>query len=151
MDRKIPMPFVAGSFALPSPDCAAMLAAGRMEQLMSLPVLMFVQAAAAAAAPPAGPLPIDFDLARYRPADAAAGITGCGGGPGGPEEVVVCGRRRQGGDYPMAAWTRIFATRPLVAEIGIAGDMRGDVHVESAALDRGAVSNRVMVRVKWPF
>jgi hypothetical protein len=116
-------------------------------------VLMFVQAAAAAAAPPPGPLPIAFDLARYRPAQdgAAADPRACAGGAGGPEDVVVCGRRRQGGAYPMAEWARIFATRPLVAEIGIAGDVRGDIHVESAALDRGAVSNRVMVRLKWPF
>jgi len=119
---------------------------------MSLAVLMFVQAAAAAPAPPpAGPLPIDFDLARYRPADAGAGVRACAGGAGGPEEVVVCGRRRQGGDYPMAHWARIFATAPLVAEIGIAGAVRGDVHAESVALDRGAVSNRVMVRLTWPL
>ncbi|HEV7660218.1 MAG TPA: hypothetical protein VGO55_10265 [Allosphingosinicella sp.] len=115
---------------------------------MSLALLILVQAAAP---PPAGPLPIDFDLARYRPADATSGDRGCTGGPGGPEEVVVCGRRRQGGDYPMAQWERVFATRPLVAEIGISGDVRGDVHVESVVLDRGAVSNRVMVRLKWPF
>lgn len=113
---------------------------------MSLALLILVQAAAA---PPAGSLPIDFDLARYRPAQE--GARGCAGGPGGPEEVVVCGRRRQGGDYPMAQWERVFAARPLVAEIGIGGDVRAGVLVDSVALDRGAVSNRVMVRVKWPF
>lgn len=116
---------------------------------MSLALLIFVQAAAA---PAAGPLAIDFDLARYRPAqDGAAGARGCAGGAGGPEEVVVCGRRRQGGDYPMAQWERVFATRPLAAEIGIGGDVRAGVHVDSVALDRGAVSNRVTVRLTWPF
>ncbi|MEA3014157.1 MAG: hypothetical protein QOD42_2702 [Sphingomonadales bacterium] len=115
---------------------------------MVLPLLMFVQAAAAAAAPPPGPLPIDFDLARYRPARDDAAARGCAGGPG---EIVVCGRRRQGGDYPMAQWERVFATRPLVAEIGIAGDLRGDVRLDSVVLDRGAVSNRVMVGLKLPF
>ncbi|HVQ09318.1 MAG TPA: hypothetical protein VMS43_12875 [Allosphingosinicella sp.] len=115
---------------------------------MSLALLILVQAAAP---PPAGPLAVDFDLARYRPADAAAGNPACAGGAGGPDEIVVCGRRRQSGDYPMARWARIFATRPLIAEIGIADDVRGDVHVEAVELDRGAVSNRVMVRLTWPF
>lgn len=112
---------------------------------MSLALLIFVQAAAA---PAAGPLPIDFDLARYRPAQDRATAGGCAGGPG---EIVVCGRRRQGRDYPMAQWARVFGTRPLVAEIGIAGDLRGNVRLDSVELDRGAVSNRVMVGLKLPF
>ena len=113
---------------------------------MSLALLILVQAAAA---PPAGPLPIDFDLARYRP--APDGARGCAGGAGGPEEVVVCGRRRQGGDYPMAQWARVFAIRPLAAAIDVGGNARADLHVDSVVLDRGAVSNRVMVRLTWPF
>jgi hypothetical protein len=113
---------------------------------MSLALLIFVQAAAG---PPAGPLPIDFDLARYRPAQE--GARGCAGGRGGPEEVVVCGRRRQSGDYPMAQWERVFATRPLTAEIGLGGNTRAGLVVDSVVLDRGAVSNRVMVRLTWPF
>ena len=113
---------------------------------MSLALLIFLQAAAP---PAAGPLAIDFDLARYRPAQEVA--RGCAGGPGGAEEVVVCGRRRQGGDYPMAQWARVFATRPLTAETGIGGNTRAGVVVDSVTLDRGAVSNRVMVRLTWPF
>lgn len=113
---------------------------------MSLALLILVQAAVA---PAAGPLPIDFDLARYRPAQESA--RGCAGGPGGPEEVVVCGRRRQSGDYPMARWERVFATRPLTAEMGLGGNTRAGVVVDSVVLDRGAVSNRVMVRLTWPF
>ena len=115
---------------------------------MSLALLIFVQAAAA---PATGPLAIDFDLARYRPAQDGAVPRGCAGGASGPEEVVVCGRRRQGGDYPMARWARVFATRPLAAEIGIGRDVRASVLVDSVELDRGAVSNRVMVRFTWPF
>jgi hypothetical protein len=115
---------------------------------MSLALLILVQAAAA---PAAGPLPIDFDLARYRPAEAASGVRACAGGAGGPEEIVVCGRRRQGGDYPMAQWERVFAVRPLTAETGVSGDVRAALNVESVELDRGAVSNRVMVRLKLPF
>lgn len=99
-------------------------------------------------APAPGPLRIDFDLARYRPADD--GARACSGTPG-PAEIVVCGARRRGGAYPMAQWARIFATRPLVAETGIAGNLRGDVHAEAVPLDRGAVSNRVMIRLTVPF
>jgi hypothetical protein len=113
---------------------------------MSLALLIFLQAAAA---PPAGPLPIDFDLARYRPAQQ--GARDCSGGPAAPEEVVVCGRRRQGGDYPMAQWERLFAIRPLIAEIGLGGNTRAGLVVDSVVLDRGAISNRVMVRLTWPF
>jgi hypothetical protein len=116
---------------------------------MSLALLILVQAAAA---PASGLLPIDFDLARYRPAqDGAAGARGCSGGRGGPEEVVVCGRRRQGGDYPMAQWERLFAPRPLTAEIGLGGNTRAGLVVDSVVLDRGAVSKRAMVRLTWPF
>lgn len=113
---------------------------------MSLALLIFVQTAAAPAL-----LPIDFDLAVYRPSRDGAAADACAATAGGPDEIVVCGRRRSGGDYPLARWERIFATRPLTAEIGITGDVRADVHMDSVVLDRGAVSNRVMVRVKWPF
>jgi hypothetical protein len=123
---------------------------------MSLAFMLFVQAAAAPAAPAAPPPPpsagllrIDFDLGRYRPADG--GSASCPGAGAAPGEVVVCGRRRQSGTYPFAEWARTFATRPLVAEIGVGGNMRGDIHVESLAMDRGAVSNRVMVRLTVPF
>jgi hypothetical protein len=119
---------------------------------MSLAFMLLVQAAAAAAPPPppsAGLPRIDFDLGRYRPAQSGSGS--CPGAGADAEEVVVCGPRRQGGDYPFAQWARIFATRPLVAEIGISGNVRGDIHVESVPMDRGAVSNRVMVRVRVPF
>jgi len=120
---------------------------------MSLAFMLLVQAAAAAAPPPlpptAGLLRIDFDLGRYRPAESGSGS--CTGAGADPEEVVVCGRRRQDGGYPFAEWARLFAPRPLVAEIGIIGNVRGDMHVESVVLDRGAVSNRVMLRLKLPF
>ncbi|HYI47129.1 MAG TPA: hypothetical protein VEX35_01575 [Allosphingosinicella sp.] len=120
---------------------------------MSLAFLLFVQAATAPAAPPPPPtarlLRIDFDLGRHRP--AGGGSAFCPGAGADPGEVVVCGPRRQGGNYPFAQWARTFATRPLLAEIGVGGNMRGDVHVESVAMDRGAVSNRVMVRLTVPF
>jgi hypothetical protein len=113
---------------------------------MSLALLIFVQTAAAPAL-----LPVDFDLAVYRPSRDGAAAAACAGTAGGPDEIVVCGRRRSGGDYPMARWERIFATRPLAAEIGVTGDVRASVLIDSVELDRGAVSNRVMVRLTWPF
>jgi len=118
---------------------------------MSLAFMVLVQAAAATAtpAPPPGLPRIDFDLARYRPSEEGSGS--CQGAGASPEEVVVCGRRRQNGAFPLAQWARVFASRPLLAEIGIAGNVRGDMHVESVAMDRGAVSNRVMLRVTLPF
>lgn len=97
------------------------------------------------------PLAIDFDLASYRPADSGAGPGACAGGGGDPETVIVCGPRRSGGDYPMAEMERLFAPRRFVAETGIAGNLRGDVHAEAVPMDRGAVSNRIMVELKLPF
>ncbi len=72
---------------------------------MSLALLLALQAPPA----PAEPLPIDFDLARVRPAEAC-------GAEGGGSEIVVCGRRPGGGDYPIEKWERVFRTKPLVAE-----------------------------------
>jgi hypothetical protein len=46
---------------------------------------------------------------------------------------------------------RIFEPGRLVAETRLQGGLTGDVHVESAPMDRGAVSNRVMVGLRLPF
>jgi hypothetical protein len=104
------------------------------------------------AAPPAAPpslVAVDFDLARYRPADEDwTTLRTCSRAE--PGTIIVCGRRG-GGAYPLAEMARIFEPGPLRAEMGIAGNMRGDIHAESVALDRGAVSNRVMVRIRVPF
>jgi hypothetical protein len=113
---------------------------------MFLAFMLLLQAAAAPAPAPA-PAPIDFDLARYRPGE---GAPVCRGG-GGPAEILVCGPRRSGGAYPLAEMARRYAVRPLVAETGIARNLVGDVHGESVALDRGAVSQRAMVRLRLPF
>jgi hypothetical protein len=51
----------------------------------------------------------------------------------------------------MEEMERRYATRPLVAETRLTGNLMGDVHVESVALLRGEVSNRVMVRIRLPF
>ena len=67
-------------------------------------------------------------------------------------EVLVCGARRGGGNaFPMAAWDRIFAPRPIRAEMNLGGNVQGRIHSEAVPLDRGAVSNRVMIGIRWPF
>lgn len=119
---------------------------------MSLTLMLALQAAATPAAPPAL-VPVDFDLARYRPLDFDPGIASrsraCAAAETGT--ILVCGRRPAGGAYPMAEMARLFAERRLVAETRLFGNVIGDVHGESVALDRGAVSNRAMVRLRVPF
>ena len=118
---------------------------------MSLSLVLALQAAAAP--PAAAPAPqrwvvpvlaagstLDFDLARYRPAGGRCSGAGAG-------EVVVCGRRGGAGDYPLAQWAQIFAPRPVRAELDLGGNVRGRIHAEAVPMDRGAVSNRVMIGI----
>ena len=105
------------------------------------------------AAPPAAPpalAAIDFDLARFHPAEA--GLLGLGRTcrAGHPEAITVCGRR-SGGAYPLDEMALVFEPRPLRAERNVAHNMTADAHVEAVPLDRGAVSNRAMVRLKLGF
>jgi hypothetical protein len=41
--------------------------------------------------------------------------------------------------------------RPTRAEVDLGGNVQGRVHAEAVAMDRGAVSNRVMIGIRWPF
>lgn len=116
---------------------------------MAMAFLLALQAAAATPIAPAL-APIDFDLARLA-RDGPALTTRRDCARGDPAAIVVCGRRAPGGDYPLEAWERAFATRPIVAETRLFGNLMGDVHAESATLDRGAVSQRAMVRLRVPF
>jgi hypothetical protein len=116
---------------------------------MSLALLMAIQAAAPAE--PQAMLSIDFNLAEARP---ATGLSleirrGCARPSG--DEIVVCGRRESGEDYPMGEMARLFATRPIRAEMGLGGGMTARSYLEQVGLDRGAVSNRIMVGVRLPF
>ena len=135
---------------------------------MSLILMLSVQAAAvaipAAPAPPPAPatsgprwaMPamtgadgtptaLAFDLASYRgEGGSCSGI--------GAAEILVCGpRRRGGGDYPLAQWARIFAARPIRAEMDLGGGAQGRIYSEAVPMDRGAVSNRVLIGVRMPF
>ena len=108
---------------------------------MSLALLLALQAAAPA---PAEPPPIDFDLARVKPADPCR----TGGGPG--SDIVVCGRR-PGGTYDYEKWERVFRTEPLLAEKAIGGGAVARAYVESVGMPGGQVSKRAMVGVKVSF
>ena len=132
---------------------------------MSLLLVLSLQAAAAAtpaasAPPPAGtgqrwamPVlivrdggasPIAFDLDGLRLAGS------CGGGAAA--DILVCGPRRRAGAFPMAYWARIFGPEPPIrAETDLGGGVQGRIHSEAVPMDRGAVSNRVMVGIRMPF
>ncbi|HEX8064544.1 MAG TPA: hypothetical protein VF535_15185 [Allosphingosinicella sp.] len=111
---------------------------------MSLALLLALQAAPPAPAAPAAPLPIEFDLAKVKPADP------CETGGGGGSDIVVCGRRPRG-DYEYEKWERLFRTDPLVAEIGIGPGAVARAYVESVQMPGGQISKRVMVGVKVKF
>jgi len=117
---------------------------------MALAFLLALQAVAAPPSQPA-PAPIVFDLARLEPLRHGLARAGRGCGPRAGGEILVCGVRPRGGDYPLAEMTRRFAPRPIVAETGIAGGATVRAYVEGATLANGVISNRVMVGVRLPF
>lgn len=120
---------------------------------MTISLLLALQAAGAAPEPAPVIQPIRFDLARVRPFEVGDAVsrTPLNCRPGEDAEIVVCGRRPSGGAYPIEAMERLFAVEPLVAEARLFGDAAGALEVDSVTLDRGAVSNRIMVRLHLPF
>jgi hypothetical protein len=108
---------------------------------MRLALLLALQSAPQT--PPAGPLAIDFDLARVKPADRCA--TGAAG-----SDIVVCGRRPRGG-YDLEKWERVFRTDPLTAEKSIGPGATAGVYVDSVAMPGGQVSKRALVGIKLGF
>ncbi len=108
---------------------------------MAMAILLALQAPAAGG----DPVPVDFDLARL----AAAERRGCDRGDA--DAIVVCGRRDPGGAFPMEEMARRYARRPLVAETDLGNGVTGRTYLEAYPLDRGAVSNRIMVGVRIPF
>jgi hypothetical protein len=113
----------------------------RAEREMSLALLLALQAAPPA--PPGRLLPIDFDLAKVKPADRCE--TG-----GGGSDIVVCGRR-PGGGYDLEKWERRFRTGPLLAEKGIGPGAVVRAYVESVEMPGGQISKRAMVGVRMKF
>lgn len=112
---------------------------------MSLTLILALQAAA----PPApGLAAIDFDLARLPRLDFGIGGARCDRAD--PSAIVVCGRRGAGA-YPLDEMAGMFEPRRIVAETRLFGNLIGDAHVEAVPMDRGAVSNRAMLRLRLPF
>jgi hypothetical protein len=112
---------------------------------MSLSLILALQAAMPAAPPALAA--IDFDLSRFQPAEPR--LPGrCAAGD--PEAITICGRRTRG-TYPLDEMARIFEPGPLRTEMSVAHNMTADVHVEAGPIDRGAVSNRAMVRLRLGF
>jgi hypothetical protein len=107
---------------------------------MSLALLLALQAAA----PPAPPLRIDFDLATVKPDDPCRT-----GGGGGGSDIVVCGRRP--GTYQYEKWERLFRTDPLLAETGLGGGAVARAYAESVEMPGGQISKRAMVGVRLKF
>lgn len=83
-----------------------------------------------------------FDLRKYKAND------GCGAGGGG---ITVCGRRDPDRYRHKELDGEKFEQSPLLAETGLFGNVRGDVHVEQQAMPDGTTSQRVMIRLKTPF
>lgn len=108
---------------------------------MSLALLLALQVAPPASA---APLPIDFDLARVKPADP------CETGGAAGSDIVVCGRRPRA-DFDFEKWEREFRTSPLLAEKAIGPGAVARAYVESVAMPGGQVSKRAMVGVKIGF
>lgn len=120
---------------------------------MALALLLAVQAAAAPPSAEAEPLPplrrLDFDLARPLALDTDVTRQRCARDD--PETILVCGRRNPAGTYPLEQWQRIFREEPLVARGRLFGNVVGQVYGETAILDRGEASQRIMVRLRLPF
>jgi hypothetical protein len=112
---------------------------------MSVALMLLVQAAA----PPALAT-IDFDLARYQPADADRWALDPACNRADPSAIVVCGRRDRG-TYPLDEMADRYEPRRIVAETGIIGNVTGGVYVQGVELAPGMVSNRLLVGIRIPF
>ena len=79
-------------------------------------------------------IPPDFDLNKVKPSPDA-------------NAIIVTARKSQRVDREP------LSTEPPLgrAEIGLFGDVKANLHVESQSLGNGTTSQRVMVGVKVPF
>ena len=102
-------------------------------------------AALQAAAGPAGTLPVDFDLAKVKPAEAP----GCDSNT--PSEIVVCGRRPLRNDYPLEEMERRYREKTVRAEVGLGGGAVGRAYVEQVEMPDHQMSRRIMFGIKMPF
>jgi hypothetical protein len=115
---------------------------------MALALILAFQAGAELA-PPAT-VPADFDLAKVPSASQDPDPQrGCA--TEDSSDIMVCGRRRRGNDYPMEEMERRYREKRLVAEVGIAPNASVRAYGESAEMPGGQISKRAMVGVKLRF
>lgn len=129
---------------------------------MSLILVLSLQAAAvatpAASAPPPAIRPgwtlVDPGVLQFGPdlrTFDLAGIRGGGCRGAAGVEVLVCAPRR-GNGYPIDYWARFFPPEgPIRAEMNLGNGIQGRLYTDAVPMDRGAVSNRVLVGIKLPF
>ena len=86
--------------------------------------------------------PIRFDLARQRPAQRCSAASG--------SDILVCGQRPGGAEYPMAEMERRYAPRKIRAEMSLGGTTVRAI-TEAVEFPRGDISKRIMVGIKFPF
>src|ERR1043166_4564747 len=110
-----------------------------------MPLALVLAFQAAAVPVPAPLLQLDFDLARYRAPEL--GLPGRTCDRSDPSAITVCARRGAGA-YPLAEMARIYEPRRLVAEMGVAGNLSANVHLDGVAMDRGAISKRVLIGLR---
>ena len=94
------------------------------------------------AATPAAPLPpIDFDLAEVarRPRKCS---------DASPNEIVVCGRRREDRLKPIPGAAEL--DRPENMDLDLPGGWKGKARMEGGSVG-GFPSNRVMIKIRRPF
>jgi hypothetical protein len=97
-------------------------------------IIALLGAAAAAAADPAG----------------VAGRVGEICGPGGPNQIVVCGSRQKVQRYRLPKLPDKYDARAIRAETKIAG-MSAGMHINSVDLPGGQKSDRVLLTIATSF
>ena len=109
---------------------------------MGFALLFALQTAAVSV--PSAVAPIDFDLARHRPA-----ARGCA--RGSPSEIIVCGQRGGGASVSVEELDRRYGPKKIRAERALRGGGTARAFTESVPMPRGDLSKRVMVGIKVPF
>jgi hypothetical protein len=117
---------------------------------MSLALMLVLQAATSVQPVPGAR---DFDLKNLRPAEGfelkPASIPECG--DDAADEIVVCGSRSQSDRYRLPPLPSPYQTKPVIAEIGVIGDVSARIRVESVEFPNGMISKRLMVTFTTPF
>lgn len=69
-----------------------------------------------------------------------------------PNAIVICGSRKAKEKYRYRNEASRYDENGVPrAEIGLGGDVKGNVHIEQQGLPGGTVSKRIMVTITKPF